>query len=214
MVAYLRVSTAEQGDSRLGLEAQRAKIEQECKRRGWTLLEVYVDVASGKTTNGRPELAKALAEVQAHRADGLVVAKLDRLSRSVHDFSGLLEDAKKQGWALIVLDPDLDSSSPFGKAMANWLATFAELERELIGQRTKEAMAVAKQRGPQPGKLPIGRPRKQPTELERRVVVLREQGFSYQAIADRLNADGVAPARAQRWNWSTVRRIVERLASE
>jgi DNA invertase Pin-like site-specific DNA recombinase len=89
VVGYTRVSTQEQGDSGLGLEAQRAAIVLYCTQRGWTLDTVYQDVASGAKLAGRPELDQALN----HGADAIIVAKLDRLSRSLLDFASLLSAA-------------------------------------------------------------------------------------------------------------------------
>jgi len=89
-IGYTRVSTAEQGESGAGLEAQRQTIVREAKHRGWELLAIDSDVASGKATNGRHGLAKALRAMARHDADVLIVAKLDRLSRSVVDFSAFL----------------------------------------------------------------------------------------------------------------------------
>ncbi|MGA2932232.1 MAG: recombinase family protein, partial [Acidimicrobiales bacterium] len=92
VVGYVRVSTDEQATSGLGLDAQRAAIDDECSRRGWELVEVYEDAgASGKTIVGRPALQEALEAVRSHRAGALVVAKLDRLSRSLLDVAALME---------------------------------------------------------------------------------------------------------------------------
>jgi DNA invertase Pin-like site-specific DNA recombinase len=83
----------------------------------------------------------------------LVVAKLDRLSRSMIDFTGVMAKAQKQGWALVALDCAVDTTTPAGEAMAHVLATFAQFERRLIGQRTREALAVKRKQG-----VRLGRP--------------------------------------------------------
>ncbi|MCA1677351.1 MAG: recombinase family protein, partial [Actinobacteria bacterium] len=77
----------------------------------------------------------------------LVVAKLDRLSRSVQDAAGLLDRAQRHGWALVAADLGVDASTPAGEAMANVMATFGQLERRMIGQRTREALAARKAAG-------------------------------------------------------------------
>ena len=146
VLGYARVSTEEQGQSGLGLDSQREAIQQECLRRGWVLSGVYSDIASGKNVR-RPGLQHALSLLKQHEATGLVVAKLDRLSRSVVDFGQTLEMARKQGWNLDVLDLGIDLASPMGEAMANVAATFAQLERRLISERTKTALRQAKARG-------------------------------------------------------------------
>ena len=103
-LGYCRVSTAEQGDSRAGLEAQEAVIRAEVKHRGWDLIDVRSDVASGKTLRRRDELGRTLRDLRDGNADALVVVKLDRLSRSVLDFAGVMETAAAEGWSIVVLD--------------------------------------------------------------------------------------------------------------
>ena len=116
VVGYVRVSTDEQATSGLGLDAQRVAIADECDRRGWELVEVFEDAgASGKSMAGRPALQEALNAVRSHRAGALVVAKLDRLSRSLLDFAALMEDARKEGWALVILDLGVDTTTPSGR---------------------------------------------------------------------------------------------------
>src|SRR5436190_43399 len=103
VIGYARVSTEEQGASGAGLEAQRHTIEEECVRRNWHLLRVEQDVFSGKTAK-RPGLQAALDACRQGDADGLLVAKLDRLSRSMRDFTALMEKAQNEGWVLVALD--------------------------------------------------------------------------------------------------------------
>ncbi len=87
----------------------------------------------------RPALTTALADLDAGTGSVLMVAKLDRLSRNVHDASGLLQRAQHSGWDLVALGAPVDTTTPQGAAMAQVLAVFAELERKLIGERTKAA---------------------------------------------------------------------------
>ena len=108
---------------------------------------------SGKTL-ARPGLALALELVETRQADGIMVAKLDRLSRSLLDFASLTERSRRHNWTLIALDLGVDTSTPQGEMMANVLATFAQFERRLIGQRTKDALAVKRAQG-----QVLGRPR-------------------------------------------------------
>src|SRR3954471_8565981 len=180
-LAYLRVSTSEQADSRAGIEAQRAAILAEAERRGWTeaSLEWIEDAGySGKDTR-RPGLRLALEVLKRGEASGLVVAKMDRLSRSLLDFTQIMAAAQKQGWALIALDCPADPSTPTGEAMASILATFSQLERRLIGQRTREALVVKRAEG-----VRLGRPPSLPESVVARVVNERKEGCTLQAIAD------------------------------
>ncbi|CAN5199998.1 recombinase family protein [soil metagenome] len=204
VVGYVRVSTSEQADSGAGLEAQRGAIEAEAQRRGWRLLTIHEDAGtSGKSMNGRPGLSEALSAVEAGEANGLVVAKLDRLSRSLLDFAALMEQARKRGWNLIALDLGVDTSTPSGELMANVLATFAQFERRLIGQRTKDALAVKRAQG-----VRLGRPREIPEKTIARISELYAAGLSVAAIARRLNEGGVSTPRGGRWHPPGVARAL------
>jgi DNA invertase Pin-like site-specific DNA recombinase len=158
--AYSRVSTDEQADSRNGLEAQRSAIDAEAARRGWTVEHHADEGASGKYIN--VNVHEALQLLALGQGDGLIVAKLDRLARSVGHAVDILELAQRQGWALVVLDLNIDLTTPAGEAMAHMLATFAQFERRLIGQRTKDALAAKKARGE---RISRGRPRMPQTTL-------------------------------------------------
>jgi DNA invertase Pin-like site-specific DNA recombinase len=200
VLGYVRVSTSEQADSGAGLEVQRQAIVAECARRGWQLLEIVEDAGYSAKSLKRPGVQSALAQLKGGEAEALVTAKLDRLSRSMADFAGLMADSQKQGWAVVCLDLGVDTSTPAGEAMANVLATFAQFERRLIGQRTKDAMAVKRSEG-----VRVGRPRETPAALVERVRQEREDGATLQAIADRLNADAVPTVRGgERWWTSAV----------
>jgi DNA invertase Pin-like site-specific DNA recombinase len=129
------------------------------------------------------------------------VAKLDRLARSVHDFTGLGARSQKRGWALVVIDLQLDMMEPSGRLMANILASFAEFERDLIGKRTREALAVRRDQG-----VRLGRRRDLSNSLVDQMVAAREDGRTYQRIADQLNTEGIKTARGgSRWHPSTIR---------
>jgi DNA invertase Pin-like site-specific DNA recombinase len=136
VLAYLRVRTDEQASSGAGLEAQRTAVLSEIERRGWNLLEVIEDAGFSGSNLKRPGIKRALEVLKTRSADALVVAKLDRLSRSMIDFADLMQRSTNEGWALVALDLGVDTSSPAGEAMANVLATFAQFERRLIGERT------------------------------------------------------------------------------
>ena len=153
--------------------------------------------------NGRAGLQEALEAVDGGQAQALVVAKLDRLSRSLLDFAGLMERARKQGWNLVALDLGVDTSTPSGEMMASVLATFAQFERRLIGQRTKDALAVKKANG-----VKLGRPREISPETVERMQELYERGLSAAAIARRLNEEGVETPRGGRWHHAGVVRAL------
>ena len=154
VIAYRRVSTEEQGDSGLGLEAQTAAIAVACERRGWRIAADYHDVASGKAVIGRPGLAEAKAH--ARRSKGvLVAARVDRISRSVIDFSTILREAREEGWKVTMLDmPEADTTTADGRFQAGLMVLLAERERYLIGERTSAALQALKAQG---RRLEIGR---------------------------------------------------------
>jgi DNA invertase Pin-like site-specific DNA recombinase len=204
VVGYVRVSTGEQADSWAGLEAQRQAIATEAERKGWRLVHVYEDAgASGKSLNGRPGLSEAIAAVERGEAGGLVVSKLDRLSRSLLDFAGLMERARTRGWSLVALDLGVDTSTPSGEMMASVLATFAQFERRLIGQRTRDALQVKKAQG-----VRLGRPREMSEETIERIAGLYQAGLSVAAIARRLNEKGVPTPRGGSWFSPGVKRAL------
>jgi DNA invertase Pin-like site-specific DNA recombinase len=147
----------------------------------------------------------ALETLKRGEASGLVVAKLDRLSRSMVDFSKIMATAQRQSWALVALDVNVDTSSPSGEAMAHMLATFAQFERRLIGQRTREALAAKRAAG-----VRLGRPLSLPVVVRERIIAERQSGRSLAAIADELNAAGVATAQGGRQWWpSSVRAALQ-----
>ena len=200
---YLRVSTAEQARSGYGLDAQRAAISAEAERRGWAVEWVEDNGESGSVP---PEARPALGPVldQLERGDVLVAAKLDRLGRTAFDVLGLAQDAEAAGWSLVVLDLGLDTTTPVGRFSLTMLAAVAELERGLIRQRTREALASAQRRG-----VRVGRPPETPPEVVARITTARDQGETLQAIADALTADGVPTTRGgARWHPSTVRAVL------
>ena len=210
-IAYLRCSTEEQADSRAGLEAQRAAILAEATRRGWDEADVtFIEDAgfSGKNLD-RPGIGAALDSLRHRKADTLVVSKLDRLSRSLVDFAGLMDRASRERWALIALDLNVDTSTPAGEAMAAMLATFAQFERRLIGERTKSALAAKRAAG-----VRLGRPRLIPDEVVARIVSERSSGATLRAIADGLNRDAVPTAmRGRQWWVATVQGVLAQAAS-
>lgn len=198
-IGYTRVSTSEQADSGAGLDAQRHTIEREAVRRGWDLISLEIDAgASGKSLDGRPALDAALAAVEGGDADVLVVAKLDRLSRSVADFAALLDRAQQHGWGLVALDLGVDTTTPAGELVANVMAAVSQWERRVIGVRTREGLAARRAAG-----VRLGRPSVLPASVVARIVAERTRGATLRVIADALTADGVPTARGTSSSWGT-----------
>ena len=204
VLAYVRVSSEEQADSRAGLEAQRAAIQRECEKRGWEIVDVVEDAGYSAKDLRRPGVRGALEELERGGADALVVAKLDRLSRSMLDFTSVMAKAQKEGWALVALDCAVDTTTPAGEAMAHVLATFAQFERRLIGERTREALAVKKRQG-----VRLGRPASISPQLARRIRSMRTRGLTLQEISDRLNRDEVpTPRGGAVWRPTSLRAVL------
>jgi len=160
-------------------------------------------MASAQENVDGPGFTLALEMLAAGQADILVVAKLDRLSRSVLDFTGLMYRADKEGWHICIKDLDLDTSHPNGRMVLHIMATLSQWEREMIGLRTKEALATIKAKG-----VKLGRPGMSPT-LKERILSMRDEGLTLNAIADQLNAEGVPTSQGgSQWRNSSVRSVL------
>jgi DNA invertase Pin-like site-specific DNA recombinase len=221
VIAYIRVSTAQQGKSGLGLEAQQEAIARFAKAESFEIIATFTETESGKgdTLARRPQLRKALEAARRIRDDDyrfapVVVAKLDRLSRDVAFISGLM--TKKVPFICADLGTDTD---PF---MLHIYAAFAEKERRMISVRTKEGLARAKARG-----VKLGGPNAESVRQKEAATAFAEslrplisklaaEGMSMTEIAATLNRRRIKTAgRAGvhgRWHSQTVKRLVERLA--
>ena len=216
-VAYIRVSSAQQGRSGLGIEAQRAAIARFAEAEGIEILAEHVEIETGKGADAlarRPQLAAALAAARKTKAP-VVVAKLDRLSRDVAFIAGLM--AQHVPFVVAELGTGAD---PF---MLHLYAALAEKERALIAQRTRDALAAAKARGTRLGNPNIAAAQaKGSASMARQAAafagnvlpVIREiEGTgakSLRAIAAALNARGITTARGKEWEAATVRNVLAR----
>jgi DNA invertase Pin-like site-specific DNA recombinase/integrase len=169
------VSTEEQGRSGLGLAAQRKAIAAHANAKEWDVIWLCDEGASAKSLD-RPAFREALGLLKRGEAQAVVVSKLDRLSRLVQDFAGLLAVARKQRWAVNALDVGVDTTTPGGELVANVMVAVAQWERRTIGERTSVALKAAQERG-----VKLGRPRAISKDAEARVYELRALGMSYKA---------------------------------
>lgn len=200
---YVRVSTEEQATNGASLAAQESALRVEAERRGFTV-EVVRDEGMSAKSLQRPGLLAALARLDRGDAAVLMAWRLDRLSRSVADFSTVLDRARRRGWRLVVCDVDVDTATPSGEFLVNVMASAAQFERRIIGQRTREGMAQKRAEG-----VHVGRRTELPLGVVRRVVDGRAAGLSLRAIADALNADGTPTAHGgSRWHASTVKGVL------
>jgi DNA invertase Pin-like site-specific DNA recombinase len=218
-VAYFRVSTARQGKSGLGIEAQRKAVETYLNGGDWQIVGEFTEVESGKRSD-RPELDKALAAARLHRAS-LVVSKVDRLTRSVAFLSRLLEAGVDVRFADL---PQIEGAT--GRFLLQQMVAVAELEAGMISKRTKDALAAAKRRGTKlggdRGVIPSAKVRaKGQAAIQKRVASraadlapeiekLRAAGLtSLRAIAAALNESGIETPRGEgKWQAAQVARVM------
>jgi DNA invertase Pin-like site-specific DNA recombinase len=209
-IAYYRVSTAEQGRSGLGLEAQQAAVQNYLNGGTWELVGEFTEVESGRKI-ARPELARALALCKKQKAT-LVIARLDRLARNVAFISALMETKVK------FVAADMPEATPF---MLHIYAAVAQEEARAISARTKAALAAAKVRGVRLGRTGAERAARYKAEARARAIELaplirelRQRGLSMNAIAAELTKRGVPTMRGGTWHAQHVIRIVERINNE
>lgn len=211
-VAYLRVSTDRQGRSGLGLEAQREAVARYVRETGLAIIGEYVEVETGKGSNAlarRPQLLAALADAKRNKAK-LVMAKLDRLARNVHFISGLMET----GVDFAIADmPNAD------KFQLHLYAALAEKEAEVISQRTKAALAAAKDRGQVLGKHGKALAAANKAQAVERVAPIasmlsgmKADGLSMRAMVAALNDQGVPSPAGGRWHLANLHRAMGRVS--
>ena len=223
VIGYIRVSTQEQGRSGLGYKSQFNKIEQYCKLYGLEFVDFKDDELSGKSLE-RPGLVEALSMLEAGEADGLIVAKLDRLTRSVRDLGELLDRYFNNGHRLVVVDEQVDTSTAAGRMVANILVSVGQWERETISERTRAALAVKRAQG-----AILGNPRWQESvqkaadsnktkadEWAKGLIPVLDEVMGagiqgYTGIAEALNARGIKTRRGGTWYPSTVRNLMIRV---
>ena len=202
-IGYIRVSTQEQAQSGLGLEAQAVAIRAEATRRGWDL-EIIADEGESGSKVDRPGLLIAKDKLARGEVQALIVAKQDRLMRSSLGWAQIVSQSKDQKWSLICLDINLDTASPMGECLGSILAAVAQLELANIRKRTKDALAVKKAQG-----YRLGRPATMPNETRARIHALRNSGVTLQGVADTLNTEGIPTARGgSKWYASTVQKAI------
>lgn len=216
VVGYTRVSLDEQGERGTGLAAQKSAITAEVVTRGWDLIDIYVDSGySGRDFN-RPGIEEAMGLLRTGKADALLVAKLDRLSRSLLDFASLMEQARRERWGVVALDLAVDTTTPSGALMAHVMASFAQYERRVIATRTSDALRELRAQGRAFGPTPFGFRREGDRLVQdeheqgviARMIRLRRKGASYDRIAHTLNRSGVLAKRGGCWYAASVRSVM------
>jgi site-specific DNA recombinase len=205
VLGYTRVSTQEQADEGVSLAAQAQKIAAYCTVKDWTLTEIIEDAGHSAKSLVRPGLQRLLGLVDAEAIQVVVIYKLDRLTRSVSDVDRLITRFDKKGVALVSLQESLDATTATGRLMINLLASVSQWEREVIGERTSDALQHLKAHG-----AVYCRPVCTDAALIAWMRQQREAGCSYRAIAAQLDADEIPTLRGGRWAPMTVRNILRR----
>ena len=221
VVGYVRVSTDRQADEGASLAAQRRKLAAWCELYGCELVDVLADEgASAKSMAGRPGLESALALVRSGDCDGLLVAKLDRLTRSTRDLGELLDDASRRGWSLMSVGEQLDTSSAVGRLIVGFLGLVAQWERETIGERTSDAMRQMAAEGRYTGgTVPYGyrladdesrRLEADPAEQAALAAIreLRAAGLSLRKVGAVLEARGMLARSGRRWSAGSLLNVL------
>ena len=224
---YVRVSTEEQARGGVSIEVQTAKVRMYCELHGLTLREIIADEGRSGKDLDRPGLRRALERLRSGESEGVVVAKLDRLSRSVADWNALIVEffGERAGRQLFSIGDSIDTRTAAGRLVLNVLMSVAQWERETIAERVYDAMQYVKKIGNRAGQIPYGRRLANPgdpddTRLEdvpeevatvALMLELRRGGWSLGRIARHLTERG-APTKsgATTWSKSSVHAILRR----
>ena len=196
-IIYTRVSTGKQQDNGVSLDAQKEAITEYCARHGLEILGIYSDAISGSTSQ-RPEFIAALNRAKADKAS-LVVYSTSRFSRDTIDQLIIEKELRQAGCRLISLTDAVETESPQGEAMFTMMAAFNQMERRLIGERTRAAMQHMKAQGKRVGSIPHGYKlvgdKLIKNEVEQEMIALvkelKKQGYSLRQISEELARRGV-----------------------
>src|SRR5215470_13549372 len=204
-IGYVRVSTDKQADHGVSLEAQEAKIRAMAVVQGAEAIELIVDGGESAKNLNRPGMERLLALVDQRKVQTVIIAKLDRLTRSVKDLAELLERFQRRGVALVSVAESLDTGSAAGRLVINIMTAVSQWEREAIGERTRDAMNHKRSNGERVGNIAYGfrlsadRKQLEPDPAEQtilgRIRELKGLGLTTRQIADLLNREGFSTRR-------------------
>jgi DNA invertase Pin-like site-specific DNA recombinase len=205
------VSTEKQADFGVSLEAQSEKVRAMAVVQGAALAEIIVDAGESAKSLHRPGMAHLLALVDTGAVDTVIIAKLDRLTRSVADLAELLKRFERRGVSLVSVADSLDTRSAAGRLVLNIMVSVSQWEREAIGERTRDAMHHKRANGERVGTVPLGyRVAADGSHLEAdpaeqgilaRIRELKTAGYTTRQIADELNRRGFTTRRGTAWRF-------------
>jgi DNA invertase Pin-like site-specific DNA recombinase len=213
-VGYVRVSTERQADFGVSLEAQTEKVRAMAVVQGADLAEVIVDAGESAKSLNRPGMAKLLAMVEDRAVDVVIIAKLDRLTRSVVDLAELLKRFERRGVSLVSVADALDTRSAAGRLVLNIMVSVSQWEREAIGERTRDAMRHKRMSGARVGTVPFGfrvasdgvrlAPNPDEQAILHEIRRLKRAGRSTRQIAAELNRLGFVTRRGTSWRFQYI----------
>lgn len=212
-VGYVRVSTEKQADFGVSLEAQTEKIRAMAVVQGVELVDVLVDAGESAKSLNRPAMTRLLAMVESGEVATVIIAKLDRLTRSVADLAELLKRFERRNVALVAVADSLDTHTAAGRLVLNIMVSVSQWEREAIGERTRDAMRHKRANGHRVGTTPFGYRAESDGKLVpetaeqltlQRMRDLRATGLSTRAIAAHLNEEGARTRRGTPWRFQYV----------
>jgi DNA invertase Pin-like site-specific DNA recombinase len=220
-VAYLRVSTEEQATTGVSLQAQEEKIRQYAALYDLELVAVYVDAGVSAKSLNRAGLSQALGLLENGEAEALIIAKLDRLTRSVADWAKLIDRHFAKRHTLLSVGDQIDTRTAAGRLVLNVLVSVGQWEREAISERTTAALAYKKSQGKYLGGVPYGYQLAGDVLIEKQdqstVVTLirdlRGDGLTLRAIADELNIREIKTQRGSKWAPQTVKNVLDRVGA-
>lgn len=221
LIGYIRVSTARQANEGWSLEAQRERLYAYAAAKGCEISRIEVDAGLSAKSMDRPALERCLSSLEAGLADGVIVCKLDRLTRSVRDLDILLERYFNK-YELISLQDNIDTTSASGRLVLNILTTVAQWERETTAERTREAFAHIRASGLPAGPTPLGWSRqngdmvKDPRGQETIAIIRRmhNNGYSLREIGAELHRLGHRTVRGGDWHASTINKVINRIENQ
>lgn len=202
---YVRVSTNRQADTGHSLQSQPSLLTAKAEADGYRV-EVITETGSGRNI-ARPELNRALELLAKGKAQALYALDIDRLARSTMHLLEIANLSTKQGWRLVVVSADVDTSTPTGELFFTLAAGFAQFESRIISDRVKRQHEARRARGEVWG-LTQGCTSPLSAETIERIVSLRAEGFSLAAIANTLTQEGYKTAKGGSWFASTVARVL------
>jgi site-specific DNA recombinase len=221
VAAYIRVSTEDQAESGLGMDAQRTRCKAMAQVKGWSEPSFYIDdgISGTKEVDKRPGLLKLMEDIRIGKINAVIIPSLDRLGRKVYIVINLVEEFRQYNVALVSCKESLDTSTPQGQFVLFMFAALAQLERDLIAQRTVDALDErGKRDGEKGGRMPYGYRRifeiqgvkrvcigiqvdQDAAKIVRRIFTLHKHGASLREIADKVS-------NGKQWRHSSIVEIL------